>query len=762
MEKHVDTRRKKEDTIISVRIVAIHMLLACLLLLGFKFGLSSLLPGTVAIFATSGILYFTIRRNLSSIRLQDAANWEMEEKKIKATLESIQDGYYEADPSCHLLVYNQSLVDILGVSVQEMAGRKMTDFMGPDDKTRLKQTYQWVAHTGTAVNCVEWEVVRRDGTRKSVEGSIVLIPGTEDSNPLGFRGIIRDITERKDSQRMLEESRHRYQSLFDHNPDLVCSFDMEGKLTTINPATEALIGYSSNQLLGRVCDHLIASRNITEYLRYYVRAKRGTSSSFELPIRHKRGHVVDLQVRLVPIIIDRNNVGVYAIGKDITEHKQSEETINHMAYHDPLTDLPNRRLFMDHLSIGLEHASRNFHNLAVMFLDLDRFKYINDSLGHSFGDRLLQTVADRLKQCMGQAGTISRLGGDEFTILLPFVTSENLIIEKASAIIDAINIPIIIDGHECLVTTSIGISVYPEDGKDVQTLMMNADSAMYRAKESHRNSYEFFSPAMSAQATARLTAEQELRKALERNELFLVYQPQLHFASGQVTGAEALIRWQHPKRGLVPPSEFIPLAEETGMIVPIGEWVLRTACRQNKVWQDVGYSPMRVAVNLSVYQFNQADIVQKVKEILQETRLNPQWLELELTESIAMQNAERVVMTLEELKNLGIQISIDDFGTGYSSLSYLRRFPVDRLKIDRSFVSDITERENEAVIAASIIAMAHSLKLDVIAEGVETEKQFEFLKTKGCHVMQGYYFCKPLPAESFWQSVRTQKDYNES
>ncbi|QGQ94662.1 bifunctional diguanylate cyclase/phosphodiesterase [Paenibacillus psychroresistens] len=747
MDKLIESNHKSEGRKIPIRIVLAYLFLSCLFPVGHILGISYTLLSIVFILITACFLYFIIQRYLGNIAHNEANFWKHEENKIRSTLESIQDGYYEIDMDGNLSQSNHSLAEILGVSQNELLGHNITEFMNGEDAQKLKQVFHWVSHEGTAVNCVEWQVNYKDSLRKSVEGSVVLIRESENGMPLGYRGIIRDITERKDSEKLLAESRYRYKSLVDYNPDLICSIDLEGIILTINPATEKITGFSSNQLLGINCGHFIGRRKVSKVIHYHLLAKKGTSSSFEISIQHKQGHSVDLQIRLIPIIINNQIDGIYIIGKDITEHKQAEETINHMAYHDALTDLPNRRLFIDKLTDGLLQTERAEHKLAVLFLDLDRFKYINDSLGHSFGDRLLKTVADRLKYCIGRSGTIARMGGDEFTILLSDIIDESSIILIARSIIEEINNPILIDGRECSVTASIGISIYPDDGNDAQTLMMNADTAMYRSKETSRNTYKFFNHHMSEQASKQLSVEQELRKAVERNELVLMYQPQVDLISDQITGVEALVRWQHPSRGLVPPLEFIPLAEETGMIVPIGEWVLRTACRQNVEWQMAGYTPMRVAVNLSAYQFKQSNIVQTVAEILRETGLNPKYLELEITESIAMQNAEQVIQTLEALKLLGIQISIDDFGTGYSSLSYLRNFPIDRLKIDKTFVDNITDSAGDAVIAESIIAMAKSLKLEVIAEGVETKEQYQFLKSSGCHEMQGYFFSKPLPVD---------------
>lgn len=757
MSKLMESNHKSIGNKISLRIALLFILLSCLFQVILLMGFSYIQLSIFSILSTACLLYFIIRRNLEKISLTEATFWKHEENKIRSTLESIQDGYYEIDMDGNLSQSNHALAEILGLSQNELLGRNITEFMNVDDARKLKQVFHWVSHKGTAVNCVEWQITYKDGLHRSVEGSVVLIRESENGKHLGYRGIIRDITERKDSEKLLEESRYRYKSLVDYNPDLICSMSLNGILLTINPATEKITGYSSNQLLGITCGHLLGRDKVSKVIRYYLLAKKGITSSFEISIQHKKGYAVELQIRLIPIIIDEKVEGVYIIGKDITEHKQAEETINHMAYHDALTDLPNRRLFIDRLTDGLLQTARTEHKLAVLFLDLDRFKYINDSLGHSFGDRLLKTVADRLKYCIGRSGTIARMGGDEFTVLLSDVIDESSVILIASSIIEEINNPIMIDGRECSVTASIGISIFPDDGSDAQTLMMNADTAMYRSKETSRNTYKFFNHLMSEQASKQLSVEQELRKAVERNELVLMYQPQVDLKSNQITGVEALVRWMHPTRGLVAPSEFIPLAEETGLIVPIGEWVLRTACRQNIEWQLAGYTPIRVAVNLSAYQFKQGNIVQKVAEILLETGLNPQYLELEITESIAMQNAEQVIHTLEALKQLGIQISIDDFGTGYSSLSYLKNFPIDRLKIDKSFVNNITNSAGDAVIAESIIAMAKSLKLGVIAEGVETAAQYQFLKSSGCHEMQGYYFSKPVPVNQLLSQL-TKED----
>ncbi|WP_166542074.1 bifunctional diguanylate cyclase/phosphodiesterase [Paenibacillus lutrae] len=702
-------------------------------------------------------------RRVEAAALAQAAQGEQEaDDKIRATLDSIKDGYYETDIDGHFTFFSQSLSDLLGVSAEELGGSHYSAFMNETHAEKLRQTFEWVQQTDVPVNCVEWEVLGDGRPAKFVESSIVLINGIDGGAPSGFRGIIRDITERRDSEIELEESRNRYKSLYEHNPDLVCSFSLDGRLLSANPATETITGYDTSKLLGSECEPFMKQESVARTVLYFRRARNGESSSFEMAILHKKGHPVELQVRLVPIIVGGEVVGVFGIGKDITEQKISEQTINHLAYHDALTDLPNRRLFQEKLSLALKHAICSRQKLALMFLDLDRFKYINDSMGHNFGDQLLQIVAKRLTGCLQGQGMIARMGGDEFTILLPVVQGEEEVETLVRSIIQSINRPFMIAGQECSVTTSIGISMYPDDGADVSMLMKNADAAMYRAKEKNPNAYEWSTPSMSADALERHAIEQELRKAGARNEFVLHYQPQVNLGSGEVVGIEALLRWDHPTRGMVSPAEFIPLAEETGLIVGIGEWVLRTACRQNKEWQLAGYQPVRMAVNLSVSQFMQDNIVEIVSGILEETGLEPRYLELEITESVAMRNADKVSVKLEKLKNLGLQISIDDFGTGYSSLSYLQQFPINRLKIDRSFVNKVTQSEDDAVIASSIIAMAQSLKLEVIAEGVETAEQFDFLRRRACTEMQGYFFSRPLPAGEIVELLRCTEEAEQA
>jgi diguanylate cyclase (GGDEF)-like protein len=436
-----------------------------------------------------------------------------------------------------------------------------------------------------------------------------------------------------------------------------------------------------------------------------------------------------------------------------SELLSTRETLRVQATHDPLTGLPNRLLFGDRLTQRLAQARRQEQLLAVMFLDLDRFKLINDTLGHNVGDMLLRSVSKRLKGTLREIDTIARMGGDEFTIILPDISTSEDATVVAGKVLHVLAEPVTVEGHELFVSASMGISLFPSDGSTAEALVRNADTAMYRAKEQGRNNYQVYTEALNAAAVKQVTLEHSLRRALQRNEFLLHYQPQVSIKTGKVLGTEALIRWRQPDLGLVSPAQFIPLAEETGLILPISEWVLSTACMQNKSWQDAGLPHMNVAVNISARQFEQDELTPMVKRALKASGLDPQYLDLELTESTLMQNPDMAVTILQKLKDMGVRVSIDDFGTGYSSLSYLKRFPIDAVKIDQSFVRDITTNPDDAAIAGAVVAMAHSLKLKVIAEGVETLDQLEFLRGLRCDEMQGYFVSPPVPAEDLQHQI---------
>jgi diguanylate cyclase (GGDEF)-like protein len=443
---------------------------------------------------------------------------------------------------------------------------------------------------------------------------------------------------------------------------------------------------------------------------------------------------------------------------EVQERKRSEERIQYLAYHDGLTSLPNRIFFSELLKHGISLAHRQKKGLAVLFIDLDRFKYINDTLGHAVGDALLQEVARRLKACLRESDTVARLGGDEFVVLLEEMDDQKQISVVAQKILSTLVKPFVNLGQEFHITASIGISLYPAHGQDEQSLMKNADIAMYRAKEEGKNNFQFYSEELNAHSFERLTLESSLRRALERDEFLLHYQPKMVLATGQIGGVEALLRWQHPDLGLVAPAQFITMAEETGLIVPIGKWVLRTACAQNKAWLDQGMPRLSMAVNLSARQFSDENLLRDINSILEETGMDPTLLELEITESMLMQNVEKAIGTLTSLNSKGIRLAIDDFGTGYSSLSTLKRFPINTIKVDRSFIRDLPGEPNDKALTDAIIAMGRSLNMTVIAEGVETKEQADYLRSQACDEYQGFYFRKPMPADELAALISSPSD----
>jgi diguanylate cyclase (GGDEF)-like protein len=441
--------------------------------------------------------------------------------------------------------------------------------------------------------------------------------------------------------------------------------------------------------------------------------------------------------------------------EDITQRKAAEERVQFLAYYDELTGLPNRTLLHDRVQVALASARRHREKVALLLLDLDHFKTINDSLGHPIGDLLLQEVAKRLKRWTREQDTVAHLGGDEFLVLVTAVNETADAVVVAERIVNSMAAELVIQGHAFNITCSLGISIFPDNGEEVDALLKNADLAMYKAKGNGRHNLQLFTQEMNAQLQERMTLERSLRLAVEREEFFLVYQPQFDLATGEIIGCEALIRWRHPELGLVLPNMFIPLAESSGLIGPMGEWVLKTACAQARQWQDEGLPAVPIAVNVSAVQFRQQGFLRLVKTVLRETGLAPQYLELELTESLLLSNADGTLSMLQQLKGMGLKLSIDDFGTGYSSLSYLRQFPIYKLKIDRSFVRDITVDPDDAVITSTIISMAQSLGLKVLAEGVETEEQMSFLRAHNCHEVQGHYFSKPLDANELADKLRS-------
>ncbi|MDH5301306.1 MAG: EAL domain-containing protein [Gammaproteobacteria bacterium] len=572
---------------------------------------------------------------------------------------------------------------------------------------------------------------------------VVVLPNRKDH----YTGATMMLLKLSEQQRHREDYQH-YQLFTEYSNDFLSKYTLDGQCTFMSASVERVLGYAPDEIRGQsVLDFLHpddkkARRKLISQL---------IDDSFETPvnyrIRHKEGGYIWLETYSKCITEYENGQSVQqivAVSRDVTERKETEERLTYLANYDSLTGLPNRALFRDRLRRAMLRAQRNNRRLALFFLDLDRFKNINDSLGHHAGDQLLRGVASRLEQFARRNDTIARLGGDEFTIILEDINNSDDAAIVAQKILEVMAPSYILDGHEVVASPSIGITLYPDDATDMQSLLKNADTAMYRSKEKGRNRYQFYTADMNAKAYEHLILENALRHALDREEFRLYFQPQIDLHTHGVIGIEALVRWEHPEKGLILPEQFVPFAEETGLIHPIGQWVLHAACKELVRWQKAGIPPLRMALNLSMRQFRQTKFVDMVREAIQEYQINPSLLELEITESFLAHNVEQTAETLHQLRDLGVHISVDDFGTGYSSLSYLKKFPLNTLKIDKSFVKDISTDPDGATIAEAIIALGQSLRLHVIAEGVETQEQVFFLRSRGCDRVQGFLFSRPL------------------
>jgi len=562
-------------------------------------------------------------------------------------------------------------------------------------------------------------------------------------------------------QAQLRESEKLHRYIVNKSPDIVYILDSQGRFTFINKRIETLLGYKMKDVIGRHYTDLIHEDDLDKAQFKFNERRTGKRASINIELKLKcknNDQTRNFDNRLLPIEInsvgvyksqdknkDKKFIGTYGIARDITDRIEAEEIIRFQAYHDMLTRLPNRTLLKDRLHQAIAHAKRNKNSLSVMFLDLDRFKVINDTLGHMVGDKLLQAVAMRLRHCLREGDTLARIGGDEFTLLLPEVNSKNDAEVIASKIIKSLKMPFKIDSHELFVSTSIGISQYPEDGQTMESLIKHADIAMYSVKGKGKNGYEFYHLDMLDVYSKHLSLENDLRRAMDDNQFKIYYQPQINIETNEVVAMEALIRWQHPERGLISPSEFIQLAEETHLIKEIGDWVLENACAELKRWRDMGLTNVRIAINVSSIQLEQDNFVEKVIGILRKNDIPGDHLEIEITENTLMHDTDDGIQKLTELSSHDIKIAIDDFGTGYSSLNYLKRLPIDTLKIDQSFIRDMSNSEEDSSIIKAIIAMAKGLNLNIISEGVETQAQLEQLKAWRCKNMQGFLFGRPMP-----------------
>ncbi|MEA2570842.1 MAG: hypothetical protein QOI24_2843 [Acidobacteriota bacterium] len=668
------------------------------------------------------------------------------EQRHRQLVERMREGLVQSDADGIMRFVNDRFCEMTGYSREELVGQKTSWLVATDEDRELLLSKAALRRQGIS-DQYEVRIRRRDDSVVWMEiGGAPLIDA--DGKVIGTIGVHNDITERRLSEAALRDSESRYRLMAENSTDVISRSDANGKVLYASDATRQLLGYEPSEVVGRSIYSFVIDEDRDEVSRASRALADGTTRSFAYHAIRKDGSNVWFETTSRAILDPESGevTEIVSVSRDISERRRAEEQIEYQAYHDALTGLPNRLLFRDRLTVALAHAKRLKQPVAVMFLDLDGFKLVNDTLGHSLGDELLKAIASRLRAVLREEDSIARMGGDEFTVLLGDLTRPDDAAKIAQKLLDTIAQPIRVEGHELFVTTSIGIALFPNDGETAEALLKNADHAMYRAKDVGRNSYQLCTPAMNSRALERLSLENAMRRALERGEFVLHYQPQINLATNEIDGMEALMRWNHPTQGLVQPATFIPIAEETRLIVPMGEWALREACRQAKEWQKTKYPTLRMAVNLSPRQFQHGDLRTVIASALEESGLSPSSLELEITESTAMQNTERTVATLRALREMGVRIAIDDFGTGHSSLNYLRSFPLDTVKIDQAFIHEIESSPSDRAIVSAIIAMAHGLNLRVTAEGVETEEQLKFLRESGCEEVQGYLFGRPAPA----------------
>jgi diguanylate cyclase (GGDEF)-like protein/PAS domain S-box-containing protein len=618
----------------------------------------------------------------------------------------------------------------------------------PEDRARVRAAIQAAIAERRRFD-VEYRIRHADGSVRWVWERGIAVRDTAD-RVVALEGIVEDVTARTESELALREAERRYRGLFDNAIEGIFRTTLEGRYLDANPALARIYGFTTPAELIETWRDIRAQLYVDptrreEFMRI-VKA-RGSISGFESQVYRKNGDVIWISENARAVFNESGHVLYYeGTVEDITERHLYQARIEQQANYDTLTGLANRSLLNDRLEQAILTAASYGARLAVVFIDLDRFKYINDSLGHDVGDRLLQGMAERFKSCVREFDTVARLGGDEFVLLLNGQSGPDSVATVLERVLEAVVQPWRHGARDFELTCSVGVALYPDDGNDAAALLKHADSAMYRAKEQGRNNFQFFTDDLNLLMKERFELENNLRRALERGEFELHYQPRVDLKTNRVVACEALIRWRLTGGESISPARFIPVAEETGLIGPIGEWVLRTACAQNKRWQDAGLPPCVVSVNVSPRQFHRDDFKDTLQDVLRDTGLDPAYLELELTENMVMHDGEQMIETLRSIKRLGVHIAVDDFGTGYSSLSYLKRFPVDRLKIDGSFVRDIAADTDDAAIVRTIIALGHNLGLKVLAEGVETEAQLAFLTSNDCDEMQGYHFSKPVSA----------------
>ncbi|MDQ5879949.1 MAG: hypothetical protein QG638_2686 [Pseudomonadota bacterium] len=692
--------------------------------------------------------FLSIQEDISE-RKSVEVELRQKEARFRAIFESSQDAILLIADGINAMV-NPACARMLGYDdPDELLGQPTTQCFAPAHRNRIADNIKRRLAGQPAPESYEAQGIRRDGSLVDVD---VRVSGFDQDNEHYTLALIRDISERKRN----EETTRLWATVFENSGEAVMITDPDNRIVSVNQAFTEITGYAPGEVVGQNPTILGSGRHAPEFFKeMWHRLKASGHWQGEIWDRRKSGEIYPKWLGISAVQDMQGKLTHYvAIFSDISERKEAQERIEYLARHDPLTGLPNRTLLADRLEQALAHADRTQTQVALLFLDLDRFKTINDSLGHPVGDALLQEITTRLKSSVRETDTISRLGGDEFVIVVTDMHEVDTATSVARKILEITRAPFKIEGHTLSPSISIGITVYPADGGDFDTLLKKADIAMYHAKDAGRNTYRFFTEQMNVNALERLLIQNRLQQALDKNEFVLHYQPQVALGTGRIIGVESLIRWKNPELGLVAPDRFIPMAEENGAIVAIGDWVLREACRQARLWTVEGMERLPIAVNISTLQMQHGDFAERVLTILAETGHDPRLLELEFTESILIQDIDRVLAQVSRLKAAGITIAIDDFGTGYSSLSYLKRLNVDRLKIDRSFIRDISTDPDDAAIVRAITQMARSLRLKILAEGAETSEQTRFLLAEGCDEVQGFLYSRPLTADAFAKLYR--------
>lgn len=699
-----------------------------------------------------------INQSLSKeVEQRKSTNKKLRQSEARlARAQQIADiGHWEWDIATKEVTWSDQTYRILGFEPNAISASldSMLEAIEPEERAIVKRLYAGLIASGNTRYDFQHSIRKHNGEIRFIhqQGEIIRDQGDQ---ALKISGVLQDVTQRQ----LADEKVRMLSGAIEQIADAVMITDSDGNIEYVNKAFEDMTYYSSDEVIGlnpRILKCYKQSKSF--YQRMWHTILNGDVFSDVVINSRKDGKQYYEEKTITPQKdIEGNITHFISTGKDVSERMEAQDRLHYLAHHDALTGLPNRELFQDRVDQVITRRQWHDRKIAILFLDLDRFKVINDTLGHDIGDRVLQEMSNRLSNLIREGDTVARMGGDEFAIILSDLASYNDVAPIANSIIDGTTEPFTLDGHELFVTTSIGISLFPRDSEDTQGLIKKADVAMYQAKATGKNNFQFYRKAHDSRASERLTLESNLRRALEKDEFFLEFQPQFGIAENNVTGIEALMRWKDSSSEIISPAHFIPLLEETGMILPVSQWVMLTACRQAKAWQENGFDAARVSINLSIRQFQKPGLVKEVEDILSSTGLAAGHLEFEVTENLLIENVKETSSILHELHELGVHLAIDDFGTGYSSMNYLKSLPFDKLKIDKSFIQDITLSKDAAAITTAIISLAHALEMDVIAEGVETEQQLEFLRNQNCDMVQGFLFSKPVAPEKVLEVVNNQ------